>query len=66
MEYAIQMDDVTKSFGFKQALKSVSISVKTGELLGFFGPSGAGKTTTIKILTGQLRFFPGCFRNCKK
>lgn len=55
MEYVIQMNNISKSFGNKEALKDVSISVKAGEILGFLGPSGAGKTTTIKILTGQLK-----------
>ena len=55
MKFAIQMNEISKSFGGKQALRGISISVKSGELLGFLGPSGAGKTTTIKILTGQLR-----------
>lgn len=39
----------------EEALKDISISLHPGEILGFLGPSGAGKTTTIKILTGQLR-----------
>lgn len=39
----------------EEALKDISISLPPGEILGFLGPSGAGKTTTIKILTGQLR-----------
>ena len=55
MEYAIQMKNVSKFFGEKRALADVSISVNHGEILGFLGPSGAGKTTTIKILTGQLK-----------
>lgn len=50
----IQMDHISKHFGEYAALKDVSISVSEGEIIGFLGPSGAGKTTTIKILTGQL------------
>ena len=37
-----------------RALKSVSFTVKKGELVGFIGPNGAGKTTTLKILSGLL------------
>lgn len=54
MTNLIQMKQISKTFGKKTALKDISIEVKTGEILGFLGPSGAGKTTTIKILTGQL------------
>ena len=55
MEYAITMSHINKAFGAKTAIKDVSINIKKGELFGFLGPSGAGKTTTIKIVTGQLK-----------
>jgi len=55
MENAITMSNINKTFGAKTAIKDVSIEIKKGELFGFLGPSGAGKTTTIKIVTGQLR-----------
>ena len=55
MEYAVTMSNIRKSFGTKQVINDVSISIKRGELIGFLGPSGAGKTTIIKILTGQLK-----------
>lgn len=51
----LQLDHISKSFKSKVALKDISVSVKSGEILGFLGPSGSGKTTTIKIVTGQLR-----------
>lgn len=51
----LQLDHISKSFRNKVALKDISVSVKSGEVLGFLGPSGSGKTTTIKIVTGQLR-----------
>lgn len=50
----IEMNHISKTFGNRTALKDINISIKPGEILGFLGPSGAGKTTTIKILTGQL------------
>ncbi|MGX7419908.1 ABC transporter ATP-binding protein [Carnobacterium gallinarum] len=50
----IEMTHISKIFGERKALKDITISVHAGEILGFLGPSGAGKTTTIKILTGQL------------
>ena len=55
MSHAITMSNISKSFGAKNVINNVSVSIENGELLGFLGPSGAGKTTTIKILTGQLR-----------
>ncbi|MCL2215860.1 MAG: ABC transporter ATP-binding protein [Defluviitaleaceae bacterium] len=55
MDYAITMKNIHKTFGAKTAIKDVSIDIKQGELFGFLGPSGAGKTTTIKIVTGQLK-----------
>lgn len=54
MNNIIEMKNVTKQFKGKDALKRITFSVKEGEIFGFLGPSGAGKTTTIKILTSQL------------
>jgi len=49
------MKNIHKTFGAKTAIKDVSIDIKKGELFGFLGPSGAGKTTAIRIMTGQLK-----------
>lgn len=54
MSYAIEVEHVKKKFNDIVALEDVSFSVKKGEIFGFLGPSGAGKTTMIKILTAQL------------
>lgn len=50
----LQITDLRKSFGKRQALKSVSFSVAAGETYGLLGPNGAGKTTTLKALAGLL------------
>lgn len=50
----ITTNDLNISFGTKQVLKDITFEVKEQEIFGFLGPSGAGKTTTIKILTKQL------------
>lgn len=54
MEYAIEMKDIRQEFSGRCVLNGIGIQVKKGEVLGLLGPSGAGKTTIIKILTGQL------------
>lgn len=50
----IVVRDLVKQFKNQTALNHLDFSVESGEIFGFLGPSGAGKTTTIKILTGQL------------
>lgn len=54
MDYIISMKNVSKKFKDQTVLKNLTFNVRTGEIFGFLGPSGAGKTTTIKILTSQL------------
>ena len=50
----IQIKDVCKSFDQRQVLNNISLSVEEGEIFGLLGPSGAGKTTLIKMLIGLL------------
>ena len=51
---SVSMKNVGKSFGSKTVLKDVSFETNDGEILGLLGPSGAGKTTIINILTKQI------------
>jgi ABC-2 type transport system ATP-binding protein len=52
---AIDVEGLTKSFNGRIAVKNVSIQMLTGEVWGFLGPNGSGKTTTIRMLCGLLR-----------
>ncbi|TAK50537.1 MAG: ABC transporter ATP-binding protein [Saprospiraceae bacterium] len=54
MQAAIQIKNVSKSFGKVQALNSVDFDVRAGELFGLIGPDGAGKTTLFRILATLL------------
>lgn len=51
----LSMEGVCLSFGDKLVLDGLTFDVARGECFGFLGPSGAGKTTTIKLLTRQLK-----------
>jgi len=55
MTYALEIEGLTKSFGDKTVVNDVSYSVGAGEMFGFLGPNGSGKTTTIRIALGILR-----------
>ena len=53
-EPAILVDNLTKLFGSFVAVDHVSFEIQTGEIVGFVGPNGSGKTTTIRMLLGLL------------
>lgn len=50
----VDVKDVSRSYGNIRAVKSLSFSIRKGEVLGFLGPNGAGKTTTMQIISGNL------------
>ena len=54
MSDAVVVDRITKRFGTVVAVNAVSLAVRTGELFGFIGPDGAGKSTLFRILTTLL------------
>ena len=56
---ALEVIGVSKEFNGKKAIKRIDFKINYGEIFGFLGPSGAGKTTTIKMLTGQLNSSSG-------
>ena len=54
-DLAIDVKGLTKRFGRKVAVDHVDIAIPEGEVWGFLGPNGSGKTTTIRMLCGLLR-----------
>lgn len=53
METIIKVQQLKKLFGHEEALKKIDIKINKGEIFGLLGTSGSGKTTTIKLLTGE-------------
>ena len=53
-DIAIEVEGLTKSFGNRTVVRNLSMRVKRGEIYGFLGPNGSGKTTTIRMLCGLL------------
>ncbi|WP_350275703.1 ABC transporter ATP-binding protein [Kribbella sp. HUAS MG21] len=59
---AISVTGLVKTFGTTKALDGLDLDVRTGEVHGFLGPNGSGKTTTIRVLLGLLRADAGKVR----
>jgi ABC-2 type transport system ATP-binding protein len=57
--YAVDIEDVSKSFGSLKALNGVTLRVRQGEIYGLLGPNGAGKTTLIRMVCGLLEAHAG-------
>ncbi|MGN0477905.1 MAG: ABC transporter ATP-binding protein [Hominenteromicrobium sp.] len=53
--YAIQAANLTKKYGQVVALSGLDLEVETGSIMGYLGPNGSGKTTTVKLLTGLIQ-----------
>ncbi|OPX89315.1 MAG: putative ABC transporter ATP-binding protein YbhF [Pelotomaculum sp. PtaB.Bin013] len=54
MEYAVTTHDLTRMFGSFTAVDRININIRPGEIYGFLGPNGSGKTTTMRMLCGLL------------
>ena len=54
VKYAIEVKNLTKSYGKNEVLKGIDLSVERGTMLALLGPNGAGKTTTVRILSTLL------------
>jgi ABC-2 type transport system ATP-binding protein len=64
--YAIEIENISKSFGKHKAVDDLSLTVPDGSIYGFIGPNGSGKTTTIRMIMnilypdmGSIRIFGG-------
>ena len=55
----IDIEDLRKSYSSTQVLRGISFRVKAGEVVGYLGSNGAGKSTTVKILCGLIHDFNG-------
>ena len=62
----LQINNLTKKFGNRIAVNNVSFSIRAGEIFGFLGANGAGKSTTIKMLTGLITIGGGDAYICGK
>jgi len=64
LEHIIEINNLNKSFGEIKAVQDLSFCVKKGELFAFLGVNGAGKSTTISIISGQLQKDSGSVKIC--
>jgi len=55
MENLVEVKNLKKNYGSKEAVKDISFAIKKDEILGLLGPNGSGKTTTIGMLLGLLK-----------
>ena len=53
-EFAVEVENVVKSYGRLRVLDGATIRVRRGEIYGLLGPNGAGKTTLIRALIGMV------------
>ena len=55
MKNSVEVINLKKSYGLKEAVKNISFKIKNSEILGLLGPNGCGKTTTIGMILGLLK-----------
>ncbi|MGH7234313.1 MAG: ATP-binding cassette domain-containing protein, partial [Candidatus Saccharimonadales bacterium] len=59
---AVEIKGLTKRYAKLLALDDLSLSVRKGEILGYLGPNGSGKTTTIRLMLGMIKPSSGSVR----
>lgn len=57
--YAIDIENLTKTFGKYRGVDGISLQIEEGDIFGFLGPNGAGKSTTIRSLLGLIKYQKG-------
>ena len=62
----LRIEHLTKTYGEKKAVDDLSLHIRPGEIFGFIGHNGAGKSTTIKSAVGILKFDEGTITICGK
>ena len=55
MENSVEIKNLSKSYGLKEAVRNINFKVKENEIIGLLGPNGCGKTTTIGMILGLLK-----------
>lgn len=60
----IEVQNLCKSYGSRQAINKLNFKIEKGEVVGFLGPNGAGKSTTMKIITGFMAPTSGAAKVC--
>ncbi len=62
VEYAVELEDISKTYDGFEVLKDVTLRVKSGEFFSLLGPSGSGKTTIIRLIAGLAKPDKGCVK----
>ena len=62
MEPVVQVNELVKKYGQKEAVRGISFNINKGEIFGIIGPNGAGKTTTLRIISTLLTITSGSIK----
>lgn len=60
----VKLENVRKKIGGTEIIRGLSFEVREGEVYGFLGPNGSGKTTTIRMMTGLISMTEGDITIC--